>query len=555
MPLVMLRQRACPSLLLALTLSLLGGRSAAQFSDTNPGLPGSLFGCVVPGDYDHDGDADVLVMGSGQHDTAYTTLYRNTGGVFSDSGIALLGLKPASTSPAQSAAWADFDGDGDLDLALIGLTTGQVPTTKVYRNDGSVFTSIGSFVGEYAGSVSWADYDGDGDPDLLVTGILSPSTNPPVATRLYRNDAGAFTPVTTPFADVYLGPVAWADVDGDGDLDVLLCGVAQNGSLSATLWLNTGGGTFVDANAGLPGLDLGFARFADFDGDGDPDLLFGGNSNAGIVTRLYRNDGTAWTDLNAGLLPLVWSAGAWGDYDHDGTLDALVCGWDPVAGAPRTVLYHGGAGLLVDSGMSFHDVYLPCASWLDADLDGDLDFLLAGNEAGADIVRLYKNGLATGSTFCFGSAGAACPCANTALLGRGCANSSGSGAALNAFGSASLSNDTLVLSSSGELPSALSIFLQGTAQVAAAVFGDGVRCVGGNLKRLYTKNAVGGVASAPSGAEPSVSARCAVLNDPLTAGAVRYVQTYYRDPNAAFCPAPQGSSFNISSGVVLTWAP
>ncbi len=539
----------------ALALGLCAAPAAAQFTDTNPGLPGSLFGCVVPGDYDHDGDVDVLVMGSGQHDTAFTTLFRNSGGVYTDSGVALLGLMPNSTSPAQSAAWSDFDGDGDLDLAITGLTTALVPTTKVYRNDGSVFTSIGSFLGEFAGAVTWADYDGDGDPDLLVTGVTTTAQNPPVATRLYRNDAGTFTLVTTPFHDVYLGPVAWADVDGDGDLDVLLCGVAQSGALEATLWLNTGGGTFVDANANLPGLDLGFARFGDLDGDGDPDLVLGGNSNAGYITRIYRNDPGVWTDLNAGLLPVIWSAGALGDFDHDGDLDILVCGYDPAAAAPHTSLYRNNAGSFVDTGLAFHDVYLPCADWLDADLDGDLDFLIAGNEAGSDIVRVYKNTLASGSTFCFGSPGAACPCANMALLGRGCANSGGQGAVLNAFGSASLANDTLVLSCAGELPSSLSIFLQGTTQVVPAVFGDGLRCIGGNLKRLYTKNAIAGVATAPAAGEASVSARSAALNDPLSAGALRYVQTYYRDPSAGFCPAPTGSSFNISSGVTLTWAP
>ena len=160
--------------------------------------------------------------------------------------------------------------------------------------------------------------------------------------------------------------------------------------------------------------------------------------------------------------------------------------------------------------------------------------------------------------FCFGDGQlASCPCANSSPIAAqaGCANSAGLAARLADSGDASLAADTLVLMSSGELPSALTIFLQGTTQVAPLSFGDGLRCTGGALKRLYVKNAVGGVASAPAPGNPSVSQQSAALGDPLAAGARRYLQAYYRDANAAFCPAPQGSTFNVSSGLVLDWAP
>src|SRR6185503_8185434 len=91
--------------------------AAAQFTEVAPGLPKSANPCVVWGDYDGDGDLDVLVAGSGKQDVAYATIYNNTGGVFTNSGIVLLGLSRAT------AAWGDFDGDGDLDLAMTGLTT------------------------------------------------------------------------------------------------------------------------------------------------------------------------------------------------------------------------------------------------------------------------------------------------------------------------------------------------------------------------------------------------------------------------------------------------
>jgi Tol biopolymer transport system component len=158
--------------------------------------------------------------------------------------------------------------------------------------------------------------------------------------------------------------------------------------------------------------------------------------------------------------------------------------------------------------------------------------------------------------FCLGDGSAgACPCANNGAPGRGCQNSASTGGArLNAAGSSSLSNDTLVLSASGELPHALSVFLQGSTAVAPLNFGDGLRCASGFLKRLYIANASGGVVSVPQPGDPSVSARSAAVGDTLTAGATRYYQTYYRDPLLAFCPEPSGNSWNISSGLSVTWS-
>lgn len=145
-----------------------------------------------------------------------------------------------------------------------------------------------------------------------------------------------------------------------------------------------------------------------------------------------------------------------------------------------------------------------------------------------------------------------CPCGNVGQAGSGCANSTGNGALLSASGATN--PDSLVLAVVGELPTALSIFLQGNSTIAAgAPFGDGVRCVGGTLKRLYVKNAVGGAVSAPAVGEDSITTRSAFLGDSITAGSTRYYQVYSRDPDLSFCAAPQGSSFNISNGIQVQW--
>jgi probable HAF family extracellular repeat protein len=162
-----------------------------------------------------------------------------------------------------------------------------------------------------------------------------------------------------------------------------------------------------------------------------------------------------------------------------------------------------------------------------------------------------------GEVICLGDgSGAACPCSNNGGAGRGCENSAGTGGArLDSAGSASLASDTLVLSAAGERASALSIVFQGTSEIAPTSFGDGLRCAGGTLKRLYVKTAVAGAISAPQPGDLPVSARSAALGDTIHAGETRVDQVYYRDPDPAFCPAPTGDTWNVSNAVRVTWQP
>jgi len=153
----------------------------------------------------------------------------------------------------------------------------------------------------------------------------------------------------------------------------------------------------------------------------------------------------------------------------------------------------------------------------------------------------------------------ACPCGNQpSSLGRGCDNSSFTGGSvLAASGIAYLSIDSLVFTTSDEKPGATSILLQGTTSVPAGlVFGQGVRCVGGAMRRLYVKTAANGSIAAPdlSAGDPSVSARSAALGDPIQSGESRYYLVYYRDPIVlGGCNAT--STFNSTQTGSATWWP
>jgi Tol biopolymer transport system component len=149
----------------------------------------------------------------------------------------------------------------------------------------------------------------------------------------------------------------------------------------------------------------------------------------------------------------------------------------------------------------------------------------------------------------------ACPCSNPpSSAPRGCDNSSATGGAqLASYGLASLAADSLVFVTHGEKPSATSVVLQGNAAIPnGLVFGQGVRCLGGALRRLYVQNASGGSILAPGAGDPSVSARSAALGDPIGAGTSRWYAVYYRDPILlGGCPAT--STFNITQTQDVAW--
>lgn len=146
--------------------------------------------------------------------------------------------------------------------------------------------------------------------------------------------------------------------------------------------------------------------------------------------------------------------------------------------------------------------------------------------------------------------GVACPCSNPGAPDHGCASSvNPNGAQLTFSGSAIVSDDSLVLTSSGMPTTASCLFFQGTAlsnNGDGTLFGDGKRCAAGSILRLAAKTAVNGVAIYPGVGEPPVSERGLVP----AIGATRYYQSWYRNA-ANFCTT---STFNTSNGVRAIWS-
>ncbi|MBI5597448.1 MAG: VCBS repeat-containing protein [Elusimicrobia bacterium] len=273
---------------------------------------------------------------------------------------------------ARRAAWGDFDGDGDLDLALA-----QAGNDSVYRNDGGTFTPVLVTAGGDSYAVAWGDYDGDGDLDLLVGNVAGADE------YLLTNTPGGLTPgsIAGTGQDTY--DAAWADYDNDGDLDAALANYAAG----VLLLRNKGDGTF--AQVLVPGIvGVTGVAWGDYDGDGYLDLAVASETGD---EALYRNDAGVLTLVTpnpfAGSGGNTWKA-AWGDLDNDGRLDAVFTNYNN--GGVRIYRNTGGgtfAGTLVPGTGNAYEAALG-----DVDGDGDLDIALSRGGAGEHELILRNDG-------------------------------------------------------------------------------------------------------------------------------------------------------------------
>lgn len=310
------------------TANIYRNDGGGTFSNINAGLTGVIYGSVAWGDYNNDGRLDLALTGFGAAGLV-SKIYRNDGaGTFTDIGAGL-----TAVDSQNSLAWGDYDNDGDVDLLLAGRSVGangETNVAKVYRNDGNgVFTDINANLpGVKYGSVSWGDYDSDGDLDFSLTGRDN-ATNK--ISKVFRNDgSGTFTDINASLTGIQEGKATWGDYNADGKLDLLLVGKSGPLQLNsvAKIYRNDGNGTFSDINAALGSVVLSSAAWGDFDNDGDLDVVIAGNNTTYTpVTQVYRNDGSGtFVDIAGGFPGAQDGSVAWGDADNDGDLDLLLTG-------------------------------------------------------------------------------------------------------------------------------------------------------------------------------------------------------------------------------------
>jgi len=355
--------------------------NTSSFFPINAGIQPVNRSSVKWGDFDSDGDLDLLMVGTDGTQN-YAKIYRN------DDSHAFVELTSAGLQAVINGpvTWGDYDNDGDLDVLLTGYDGVSTNFSIVYRNDGAgTFTALEmDLVPIGSGSVDWGDYDNDGDLDILMTGWNGTTSY----ALIYRNDDGSFVDIDAGLPGVRSGSCLWGDYDNDGDLDIFLSG--WNGSESFTQIFENDNGSFVDINAGLTTIN-GSAAWGDYDSDGDLDLLLTGfHSGAPTSTALYRNDNSVFVEVSSGLPGVGQSHVAWGDYDNDGDLDILLNGWD---GTNRqTDIFQNNAGTFTAIHAGLPAVLAGDLAWGDYDNDGDLDLFLTGQDSDLNFhSEIYRN--------------------------------------------------------------------------------------------------------------------------------------------------------------------
>lgn len=355
------------------------------------------------GDVNNDGRADLVITGEDENLDPTAKLYLGgEDGNFTEAGAGLAGVISGSSS------LGDVDGDGNLDILVTGdqngLTTDGGFSSTLYLGDGEggFSKAEAGLVGVRSGSSSIKDVNNDGNPDLLITG-RNENSNP--SATLYLGDGeGGFSEANAGLTGVSVSSSSIADVNKDGNADLLITGRDASRTLTATLYLGSGDGSFTEAGAGLTGVLSGDSSFGDVDGDGNPDLLIvgdknGGNTEGGTTATLYLgNRQGSFTEAHAGLIGGTRSSAVIDDVNGDGNSDILISGDNgalPLNNIVRmTTLYLGdGQGNFIETGAGLPDVNKGSFSIGDVDNDGSNDLLVTGDDGDAldPVATLYKN--------------------------------------------------------------------------------------------------------------------------------------------------------------------
>ena len=365
------------------------------FSLLEVDLMGVSLGVTEWGDYDGDGDLDILVSGTLDVSPLEggTFLYKNMeNGEFKlQDQIELVSLFQGSWS------WTDFDGDGDLDLFGSGLVRVDGFYEKksfLYNNRDGTFEKVEYEFKAFKNCVSkWSDLDNDGDLDLLLSGVEF-STNASAKTMVYVNEGnGSFLELDLQqFDGVEFGEIIIEDLDNDDDNDIILVGDPGYGN-KIGLYENLGRLSFEYIEtpslniAGLSTIDAG-----DFDFDGDLDLVVGGNMETKILENLG-NLHFSYVLTNIAFHKAYSGNVRFADISNDGLLDIYVNGSTDIGRLTTIYINEGNSSFTKIGNQGIANLSEATSEFADYDNDGDLDLLVSGASTNGRITNIYTNNI------------------------------------------------------------------------------------------------------------------------------------------------------------------
>ncbi len=364
------------------TVQAIGG--TATFTKTQELLVDEAPGYMSSGDFDMDGDIDIVVGNSGSQTSS---LLKNNGNGFFDT----IPYFQSGMTPYPVAS-GDVDGDGDLDIIVANVSTDTI--SLLFNNTGIFIRTTIS--GQRIRDAALNDFDGDGDLDLAVTAVDSNKI------FIFRNGGtGSLTKTSSINLNDQPLSIATSDINRDGSMDLIVT-VNRDGNIgTAITYKNQGDGTFVQAfSESNIGVTQGTLVVGDLNTDGSQDLILPIDIN-NKVTILKNNNPESFTILNITGFSGQARTVAIGDLDGDGDLDPVV----PTYSTTYVMLYRN------EGSMNFATLpyiilqNVPWASSL-ADFDGDGDLDMAVTEPNVNKVAILMNdyqevtfGFVTGTKF------------------------------------------------------------------------------------------------------------------------------------------------------------
>lgn len=517
-----------------------GGGDWSRLGPTPRGLTGDVTSLCVH----DDGSGAALYVGGGfcRADGDWVVgLARWDGSALTSAGM------PGYFTNRVTALVEHDDGNG---AALYAAADTGGNFSRISRMSGGAWTSIG--LSEWGKVYALASFDSGTGPMLYAGGSFT--TFGPASPNVVAWDGSAWQSVASG-VDADVRDLVVHD-DGSGAALYVAGSITSASGVPVHKIARWNGTTFSAVGGGLSADCWALVEFDDGNG---PALYAGGDflsAGGNPARRVARWDGSSWSAVGQGLDSLVTELAVFDDgsgpklyaagtfESSQGVTMRRVARWNGVTWNALG----GGLGGATQALRSFDD-----GTGVGAKL------FVGGSFAGTPLaaspgLAAWRGCAGEITRFCFGDGTfAACPCSNHGLPSRGCDNSQNTGGArLNATGTTN--PDTIVLHAAGELPNAATLVFQGDVVLTAPIaFGDGLRCAGGALKRLYTTQASGGSVTVPPLGGLSISARSAALGDTLVPGTVRAYQTWYRDSNPTFCASPSGNAWNLSNAVRIVW--
>ena len=374
-------------------------------------LPGYSFGVSRWSDINDDDLLDIAISGNLFSGTSLTQIFMNQDGLLEPSAHS--GSIKNTYGGHISFADYTNDGKLDISLSGFHTSdwNDTYPATFFYKltdngyawdaQAGLQYYAAGYEAGYLGGynNHDWADYDNDGDLDLAIGGV---SYYGQIILGIYNNHGGVLSLDTTQTNLVpgYPMQAKWSDINNDGYVDLF----TSSGQFILS-YLNDGNGIMLQSEDHFIelGIVAGAVSIADFNSDGYDDFVLAGQrpDNGSLITHIYKNNNGDGFILHQELQGASYGGLDWGDYDNDGDLDFIGSGTTIVINSLDTLTFpvsniyqqNSSGNFVADTSLYMLDsVGFSSIQWGDYDNDGDLDLLMNGELANKDLItKVYEN--------------------------------------------------------------------------------------------------------------------------------------------------------------------